>query len=34
VAPRWMTALAALVAAVIIVLNVKMLLDLAMGNGP
>jgi manganese transport protein len=34
VAPRWVTALASLVAAVIIVLNAKMLLDLAMGNGP
>src|SRR5882757_4212606 len=34
IAPRWMTALAALVAAIIIVLNGKMLLDLATGNGP
>src|SRR5262245_15860269 len=34
VAPRWVTALAALVAAVIIVLNAKMLLDLATGSGP
>jgi manganese transport protein len=31
-APRWLSAVAAVVAAVIIVLNVKMLVDLAMGN--
>ncbi|HEY3146990.1 MAG TPA: divalent metal cation transporter, partial [Dongiaceae bacterium] len=33
-APRWMTALAALVAAIIIVLNIKLLADLALGWGP
>ncbi len=32
-APRWVTALAALVAAIIIVLNVKLLADLALGWG-
>ena len=31
VAPRWVTFLAALTAAVIIVLNVKLLVDFAMG---
>jgi manganese transport protein len=31
VAPRWVTALAALVAALIIVLNVKLLVDVALG---
>lgn len=31
VAPRWLTAIASLVAAVIIVLNIKLLIDLAMG---
>jgi manganese transport protein len=34
VAPRWVTALAALVAVVIIVLNVKLLVDVATGSGP
>jgi manganese transport protein len=34
VAPRWVTALAALVAAIIIVLNAKLLFDLATGSGP
>ena len=33
-APRWVTALAALVAAIIIVLNIKLLVDLALGWGP
>src|SRR5215510_6479349 len=33
VAPRWVTALAALVAAVIIVLNIKLLVDVATGSG-
>ena len=33
-APRWVTALAALVAAIIIVLNIKLLADLALGAGP
>jgi manganese transport protein len=32
VAPRWVTALAMLVAAVIIVLNVKLLVDFARGG--
>jgi manganese transport protein len=33
-APRWVTALAALVAAIIIILNAKLLYDLATGSGP
>jgi manganese transport protein len=32
VAPRWVTALAALAALLVIVLNVKLLVDLAIGN--
>jgi manganese transport protein len=31
VAPRWVTALAALTAAVLIVLNIKLLMDVAAG---
>jgi manganese transport protein len=31
IAPRWVTALAALVAAIIIALNAKLLIDLAAG---
>ena len=33
VAPRWLTAIAVLVAAIIIVLNVKLLFDFATGTG-
>src|SRR5262249_13132601 len=33
VAPRWVTVLAAITAATIIALNIKLLVDLALGNG-
>jgi manganese transport protein len=34
VAPRWLTALAALTALIIIILNIKLLVDVAVGNSP
>src|SRR4029078_5214102 len=34
VAPRWLTTLAALTAIIIIILNVKLLVDVATGNSP
>jgi manganese transport protein len=33
VSPRWLTVIAAIIAAVIVVLNVKLLVDFIMGGG-